>query len=271
MLSPIQVKLLEMLSWFDKYCYNNNLTYYAIGGTLLGAVRHKGFIPWDDDIDVALPRTDYNKLMSVFSSKNGKYILETPYDNNADYLYSFSKLYDTTTTLIEKTRKNCKRGIYIDVFPLDGIGNSPMESEANYRKIDKYNMFLMTRTCAIRKTRSFYKNASIIAARMIPNFFINDKDLSRKVDKIASEIAFDQSDYVGNLMGAYRAREIFKKEFIGNAIRYEFEDILVNGIEFYDEYLTHIYGNWREIPPENKRYAAHDYLEFDLYKSYLKE
>ena len=269
MLNPIQLKLLEMIDWFDHYCKKNNLKYYVVGGTLLGAIRHKGFIPWDDDVDIALPRPDYIRLLELFAGIEDKYLLESPYSGNEDYLYSFSKLYDTSTTLIEKTKKNCKRGIYIDIFPLDGIGNTEEESIANYKKVDKLNMFLMTRTCAIRKQRAFYKNASIVLARAIPSFIVNDKELSKKVDRISAAISFEKSEYVGNLMGAYRVREIFRKEYIGQTARYPFENIYVNGFEHFEEYLTHIYGEWRKLPPEGKRHGAHDYLEYDLNKSYM--
>ena len=104
-LNGIQLKLLEMFKWYHEFCVDNNLKYYALGGTMLGAIRHKGFIPWDDDIDVGMPRDDYNKFIELTCNKKfGKYIVESIYDNNPDYYYGYSKLYDTSTTLIEKTR-----------------------------------------------------------------------------------------------------------------------------------------------------------------------
>ena len=269
MLSPIQIKLLEMLKWFDAFCSTNHLQYYAIGGTLLGAARHKGFIPWDDDVDVALPRPDYNRLLSLSNTLLGRYVLETPYSANSDYLFSFSKLYDTTTTLIERTRVSCKRGIYIDIFPLDGIGNSEKESKKNFKKFDRINMLLMTRTCALSKRRSFFKNLSIIFGRSIPGFFIDNKKLAMKVDKKASACDFDTSKYVGNLMGAYREKEIFERDYIGKMTRYVFEDITICGFEFFDAYLKGIYGDWRKLPPADKRGGSHDYVAYNLNQSYL--
>ena len=270
MLSELQKKLLSMLEWFDLYCQQNDICYYVAGGTLLGAIRHGGFIPWDDDIDVILPRPDYEKLISLFKEQHDNYILETPYSGNKDYLYSFSKLYDTTTTLIEHTRYNCRRGVYIDIFPLDGLGSSENESIENFSKVDRTNMFLMTRTCAIRKGRSWYKNLSIVFARMIPNFIINNKKLSIKVDRLSSSCNYNSSKYVANLMGAYRKKEIIEKALLGVPTRYAFENIYVNGAEHYDAYLTHIYGDWRKLPPEEKQVSHHDFVELDLNHSYLK-
>lgn len=269
MLSPIQVKLLEMLKWFHDYCIKEGISYYAVGGTMIGAMRHHGFIPWDDDIDIAIPRKDYNRLIRIFTNVIDGYVLESPYSGNPDYLYSYAKLYDTRTTLVEKTRVPCKRGVYIDVFPLDGIGNSYDEALSLFRKFDKKNMFLMTRTCVIRNDRSWYKNASIIAARAIPNFIVNDKKLSIAVDRLAESINEDVSKYVANFMGAYRAKEITLREYFGKPTLYQFEGIEIYGPEMYDEYLTNIYKNWRELPPENKRYTKHDFVVFDLEKSYL--
>ena len=186
MLSPVQKKLLEMLEWFHGYCHENGLIYYIVGGSMLGAISHGGFIPWDDDIDVVLPRPDYNRLLSIFREKTDHYFLESPYTGNEDFYYTYGKLYDTDTTLTERTRINCRRGLYIDVFPLDGVGVNEMEMETNFAKIDRLNMFLMTRTCAITKDRSLYKNASIVLSRLIPPFIVNDHDLVKKVDEVAA-------------------------------------------------------------------------------------
>ena len=266
MLKPVQQKLLSMLKWFDSYCEEHKICYYIAGGSLLGAVRHGGFIPWDDDIDIIIPRSDYEKLINTFDSQGSQYELESPNCGNKDFLFSYSKLYDNTTTLIENAKVQCTRGIYIDLFPLDGVGDENWEK--NYSKFDRLNMLLMTRTCSIRKGRGFFKNLSVLLMRMVPNFILDNKKLSIKVDKVASRIDYNSSIYVGNLMGAYRSKEIIKKEIIGKPTRYKFENIYVNGPEKYDEYLTHIYGDWRQIPPEDKRHGSHSYLYVDLEHSY---
>ena len=124
MLNPLQQKLLGMLTWLIKYIDDNNIRYYIIGGTMLGAVRHEGFIPWDDDIDIAVPRNDYERLIDLLKSPVDHYVIESPKGEAEDYVYSYAKLYDLNTSMTELARKNVKRGVYIDIFPLDGIGNS---------------------------------------------------------------------------------------------------------------------------------------------------
>ena len=271
MRTELQQKLLDMLKWFDSYCEENGICYYVAGGTLLGAMRHGGFIPWDDDIDVIVPRPDYERLISLFTEKKDGYILETPYSSAKDYFYSYAKLYDVSTTLVEHTRYNCKRGIYIDVFPLDGAGNTTEECMRTFSGVDRQNMFLMTRTCAIRSGRAAHKNFSIILSRLIPGFVVNNKKLAQKVDKLASVVPYDSSDYVANFMGAYRSKEILEKSILGTPTRYKFEDIYVNGAEKYDEYLSHIYGDWHKLPPKEKQQSHHDFVELDLNRSYLEE
>jgi lipopolysaccharide cholinephosphotransferase len=268
-LNSIQEKLFYMLKWFHEYCMREGIQYYAIGGTMIGAIRHQGFIPWDDDIDIAIPRGDYNKLIRTFTNIIDGYVLESPYSGNPDFLYSYAKLYDTSTTLVERTRVPCKRGVYIDVFPLDGIGNNIEEAERAFKKVDRKNMFLMARTCVIQDDRSWYKNASIILARAVPSFALDDKKLSISVDKTASHINDESSVYVANMMGAYRYREITLREYFGKPTLYPFEGVKIFGPEKYDEYLSGIYSNWRELPPVEKRYTKHDLVTLDLEKSYL--
>lgn len=269
MINSVQKVLLDMLAWFHVFCEKNDITYYAVGGTMIGAARHQGFIPWDDDIDLAIPRNDYNRLIEMLKKPIDHYVLESPYSGSKDFLYSYSKLYDTNTTLIQCTRRNCKRGLYLDIFPLDGIGDTEQDALKNFKKFDRKRNFLLTRTCAIRSERSWYKNLSIVLSRMIPSFIVDDKKLSIDVDKIA-QLNSEKDTYVANLGGSYGSKEIVKKEIFGVPTLYKFENIEIYGPEKYDEYLTHIYGDWKQLPPIEKRKTNHDYVMMDLNKSYLQ-
>ncbi len=271
MLNPLQEKLLDMLKWFHNYCVENDIKYYIIAGTMLGAARHNGFIPWDDDVDVAIPRKDYMKVIEDLKVQRDKYIVESPLSDAPDYKYSFAKLYDTTTTLTEHARKDCTRGVYLDIFPLDGTGNTYEESVKNFRKFALRNNFLMVRTCALRKDRSFFKNACIVIGRLIPGFLVNEKKLARKVDAISARTDFDSSEYVMVYPSTYCERDIIKKSAYGKPTLYKFEDAEVYGPENAEEYLTHVYHDWRKLPPEDKRHSAHDFEDIDLEHSYLKK
>lgn len=267
----LKEKLIEMFSWFHDFCVENGLCYYALGGTMLGAKRHEGFIPWDDDIDVGMPRRDYEKLWELLKGKHiGKYVMETPDTKADDYFYPFSKIYDTSTTLIENTRSKIKRGIYIDIFPLDGIGNSVQESKRNYGIIQrKYNL-LLTRATGIRKGRSFLKNFFVVLIRFVPEFILNSKKILKQVTDLCKRYEYDSCIWGGNLVGAWRFKEVMKTEIMGEPKLYKFENIMIYGASDADAYLTNLYGNWRKLPPEEKRVTHHDYICCDLHKSYLK-
>jgi lipopolysaccharide cholinephosphotransferase len=141
----VQRKLKEMFLVFHNFCVDNQLTYIALGGTMLGAARHQGFIPWDDDIDVGMPRKDYEKLTILLTNKKiGSCILETSDSPDRNYCFAYAKLYDTTSTLIENTKQQLIRGVYIDIFPLDGLGNSVEEAKRNYKTIDNLMKLLIT-------------------------------------------------------------------------------------------------------------------------------
>lgn len=267
-MNKLQTKLLEMFSWLTRFLSDNNLRYYVVGGTMLGAVRHKGFIPWDDDIDIAMPRKDYERLIDLFSQDVEHYVVESVRSDAKDFCYSFVKFYDASTTMTEQAKRKIKRGVYIDIFPLDGIGQTIEQSIQNYKKIDRLNMLLAMKACKLRKGRKWWKNIAALLGCFLP---ISEKKLSVKLDRVCSAIDFDESVYVGQLMSTYRRKEIMEKEIYGTPTLYDFENIKVYGPEKYDEYLTRIYGDWRKLPPIEKRVTAHDFIELNLNKSYREK
>ena len=268
-MTELQSKLFEMLKWFDAFCRKNSLSYYAIGGTLLGAIRHKGFIPWDDDIDLALPREDYIKLVQIMKGKRyGKYKLECYDSLNNDYCYPYNKLYDVTTTLVENYRTPLRRGIFIDIFAIDGAGNSKKQAINWCKHINRKYSFYLSRIAAIRPQRSFVKNLAISLIGSIPDSLIDNCELRIRLDDECRKYALNESVYCGNLLGNWGTREIFKTAYIGKATEYQFEGIMIFGFQYYEEYLGQIYGDWMKLPPKEKRKSHHDYLGLDLYNSY---
>ena len=265
--NQMQMKLTHMLSWFHDYCVEHNLRYYLVAGTMLGAARHQGFIPWDDDIDVGMPRADYEKLIDLLKDHKGTYQLESPKHNCGKIIQTYAKLFDTTTTLIERSVYNLKRGIYIDVFPLDGFGQTKEDGLKHNKKVAFLDNLLSVRVCAVRKGRSFIKNAAATLGNVLP---INEGKLIRKIDKICASRDFDQYKYVGNMMSVYRHKEMMPKSYYGTPKLYSFEEIQVYGVEDAESYLTHLYGDWRKLPPVEKRVSLHDHVYLNLNKSYLE-
>lgn len=263
--------LLEMLAWFHGFCTENGLRYYALGGTMLGAVRHQGFIPWDDDIDVGMPRTDYIRLEALLKQQpHARYRLETPGSAAADFFYPFAKLYDTRTTLVENTRYKIRRGIYLDIFPLDGAGASEQEAQNRFRTVKRRRRLLLAMTTGIRPGRSFDKNLAVWILRWVPDWLVEKKKLLRSIDAISASLPFDGSPWVGNMMGAWMERELMHREILGTPTSYCFETLTVYGPEDANGYLTALYGNWRKLPPPEQRKSRHDYIFMDLERSWLE-
>lgn len=270
-LNEMQIMMLDMIKWFHSFCQKNNIRYYVVGGTMLGAARHNGFIPWDDDIDVGIPRKDYERLLSNkknWLAQQDRYEIESYLDNNKDYEYMYAKVFDTHTTLIENCRHHPKRGIFIDIFPLDGIGYSYEDAINNFMPIQHRVNFLMTRTCELRKTRSLYKNLAIIFSHILPEFIYDSRKIIAKINEMCSLRDFDESLFVGNLVGNWGKKEIMPRAYFGKPTLYKFEDTEVFGPEDYDNYLNNVYNNWRQLPPIEKQKSQHDFLHLDLHKSY---
>ena len=268
-LKEMQLILIEMLQFFHEYCEKHSLRYYVVGGTALGTTRHKGFIPWDDDIDVGMPRKDYKRMISIFNkeNENGQYILESEYSNNIDYCYTHSKLYNKRTYLVEPLKKDLVRGVYIDVFPLDGAGNksNPIILPFLLQTVNKARSLLAwpaeKKNVFVSIIRSF--------ATMFLKIFSSERSLRLLYDKISQMYDFDSSDYVGNLNSPYGKKEIMPRSFYGKPQKNKFEKITVYNVEHPYEYLERLYGNWRELPPVEKRIPKHDHI-LDLNRSFIE-
>lgn len=269
-LSSLQHKLLDMLKWFHNFCQEQKLRYYAIGGTMLGAVRHQGFIPWDDDVDVGMPTEDYLRFIELMAKNpSGQYVAESPINAADDFWYPFTKLYDTSTTLIENTAASIKRGIFLDIFPLDGIGNTRREARKNFQSIQFKSDLLTARITGIRQGRYWLKNWAVKVARCIPSGILDNKKLYASLVQACQSRPFSQYKFVGNLVGNAQQKEICPREIFGTPTLYQFEHIQIYGVEKVDAYLTQIYGNWRQLPPLEKQKTHHDFIEINLHKSYL--
>ncbi|SCW32848.1 Phosphorylcholine metabolism protein LicD [Ruminococcaceae bacterium YRB3002] len=264
--------LLNILLWYHAFCEANDLRYYLVEGTMLGAARHLGFIPWDDDIDVGMPRSDYERFVSLMGNDihDDRYMLENEHSPREEYLYPHSKLYDTETTLIEKRRVSVVMGVYIDVFPLDGIGNTPDESKRNYKKLGRKQDVLAVRAVTTREGRAWYKNLAVKIIQLLPNSPEGNKRLVKEIVDLCKEHSYDDSEYVGLLMSSYRTREIMPKEYFGTPKLYSFEGHELYGVENADSYLTQLYGDWKTPPSEENRRSDHTNEMIDLNSSFLR-
>ena len=250
--------LLSIIKRVDEICKDNNLTYFLFSGTLLGAIRHKGFIPWDDDIDILMPRDDYNKLNEIIKSKDDG-LSFLCFENDSNYIYPFGKVCRTDTRMIENGYKHIDNlGIYVDVFPLDKQGKDLKQSQALVKKMRILNAFLFESNLDKyhRNSKKWYYE--------IPKFFMypvskifGTKYWIKKINKTAQKYNDNNSDFCGcNVDPNYHI--CLKSEWFSSSIEVKFEKYMLKAPIGYDSLLRAMYGDYMQLPPENKRVSHHD-------------
>lgn len=257
--------LLEMVKQFHIFCIDNNLNYYILGGTCLGAKRHKGFIPWDDDIDVGMLRKDYEKFYALRKKLPDNLELRF-YKNTKGSPMHYIKLIDNTTTLIESRYPNYIEGLYIDVFPLDyaSNGNTVKEEYRRWRKIWLLQGLIIYH-CMSTSPKGLVKKMVFLFSKILKLSALHSRlelEMTKKED----------GEYYANFLGAWQKKEIISKDIFGIPTLYHFEDTQLFGPEKIDAYLRQLYDDYTVLPPIEKRVFKHDflYLNLDLpYKEYL--
>ncbi len=277
-MNELQKTLLEMLKEFVRVCEENNLTYFLVGGTALGAVRHKGFIPWDDDIDVAMPRNDYEKFLLLQDKFPKKYFIQT-YKTDKNYILNYAKLRNSETTYIENYYQtaNINHGVWIDIFPLDGMAKK-MKDPASLAYKVKYtwwNTYMMYLPSLKRKIhlKTFFKDVSLTIVGLL-FFWLNFLHLRNKwTNFIMQRIPYDSAVMVGNLCGINYKKEAMPKEIFQKGTAGVFEGVKVNLPYDYDRYLTLLFKDYMKLPPKEKQVGHHNNKGYSLevgYKEYIK-
>ena len=183
---------------------------------------------------------------------------------------STSTLTDSTTETFpftETVKNKLIRGLYLDIFPLDKLGNTKEEAKKNYGIIQRKLNLMALRQIKIAKKRSFYKNALLFLVQVLPNCIISEKKLSCEIAKLCKRYSGTSYLWGGNLVGAWKFKEVMPLSVFGEPTLYDFEDTKIYGAEHAEQYLENQYGNWRQLPPEEKRVTHHGYY-LDLSKPY---
>lgn len=251
-LREFQMKLLKMLLDFDTFCQENHLTYYLIGGCVLGAVRHKGFIPWDDDVDVALARPEFERLESIINPKMADHYKYEPVEGHSSPNAPIGYLYDISSGA---PLSECP---CIDVFALDGVPKSRFGKTVQHIFLQLYHICILQQVSQNRgrAAAAFTKLFLAITPRFIMNFY---KKISKK---IITGWPTENAREWANLFGQKKYhREIMPREYLGAPIPMEFEGEYFPVPEMTHEYLTHLYGDYHILPPPEKRVPEHkDFL-----------
>jgi len=252
-------KQMAILRILHNYCQEHGITYCLAYGTLIGAIRHKGYIPWDDDIDVLMPRKDYDRFVREFNKGRIDAYKVLYHEADPGYYLPFAKVVNTETVLQEEVNSDYKIGIYVDIFPLDSLSDDYETAKKIMRKGFRYHKLLLMKNLKIRKDRAWYKNLILRTGRAALSLVSRDH-LLRKIESYCRRRSSDQfTKYVGDMAGISSGDEkrVFEAKWFEEFVLAPFE-----GEEFYipagyDSFLRKLYGDYMEFPPVEQRASHH--------------
>lgn len=257
-IKEIQIVILDEVV---KFCEQENLRYFLGYGTLLGAIRHRGYIPWDDDIDLIMPRPDYEKLISSFNSFHSKYKIYSP-SIDYDYYLPFAKVSYENTVFQEMTDVAFNKiGVNIDIFPIDGLSFDESNRIKSVKKQKRWRSILNLKFISISKNRCLLKNIILLIGKVVFRN-IDYRKIVKKMNEFASIYSFDNSQLVGCLVWNYGEREIMDRTIFSDYTNVEFEGKEYLAPVDYHKYLENLYGDYMTLPPIDKRNTHHEYKAF---------
>ena len=247
-LKRIQIEILDDVAAF---CQRHNLRYYLAYGTLLGAIRHKGYIPWDDDIDIHMPRPDYEKFLELYNSgSSANRAVSHELDNK--YRAAFAKVYRKGTIVKEFHFKQDIFGVYIDIFPLDGLKDRKQALQCG--EIRRYmhvkNSIFTSNMTAMRKMRLTLTKAILLPVTL--------RSLQKRIKHIATQCSYDSSERVYSSYSRLAARETFPRSIFDSYKMVAFEGKEYRAPMDCDCYLRALYGNYMTLPPKEKQQSTHN-------------
>lgn len=266
LLRKVQLVQLEIAKEIKRVCEENDIHYFLADGTFLGAVRHKGFIPWDDDMDMGMLRSDYEKFCRIAPEKlKPEYFLQTWY-SEPEYGFPFGKVVKRNTVYLEgkKTRRLKENGFYVDIFPYDNAPATDADRVQLARKLQSiYRVKLMKSgyTPWMEDGHYLWKKRVGYFYYQLGSLFVSQKELSKAYDALVvsiPETGVLNEQYPGS------TPTYFQQEWVENLAEYSFEGVSFPGPKNYDAYLTALYGDYRKLPPEEERENRHQIVEIDF-------
>lgn len=263
-------QMLGVLEKFDKFCDKHKLRYSVGFGTMIGAIRHRGFIPWDDDIDVIMPRPDYDKFIELTQHE----IIEgcevhSMYHMKNCTLY-FAKVIDANTTLIETIMtRHMISGSYIDVFPVGGMDDDDRSADKRIKRFRKH--YWVSQSLLYSPLREGLHPKLLIKLILYKLLGRTSGKELYKADRFAKEIPFGSTQSVIPYGFDFKYRSAFSPTLFDDLIEVPFENIKVKCFAKYDAYLTHLYGDYMKLPPKEYQVSHHYHLFIDLHRRWTRD
>lgn len=241
-LRSIQMGILDDV---HRFCEEQGLRYSLSSGTLIGAVRHQGYIPWDDDIDIYMMRDDYERFLNTYSDRQGRYKVLNP-QKETHYYYTFAKVVDQHTKMVEKETEGYEIGVYIDVFPVDYVTENMKEREHIFRL---KKLLYKIRRCKISQGNPLQSQLAYLCYRHLP---ISVGMLNKWIRKLIvhdkpTNTLCHMTEAGPPIKGCFPATDMERM------IDMKFEDRTYKVMVGYDDHLTRTYGDYMQLPPEDQR------------------
>ena len=245
---------IQILSEIKIFCEKNGLNYYLAYGTLLGAVRHQGFIPWDEDIDIVMPRIDYLKFEKLFKHDRFEFL---SISKDATYPYHFGKVLDKNTILVDDSSSSYDIGVNIDVFPIDGLPSSEMRKRIHCHFVWFLQNIATLKLMKYVRKRGMIKNIILAFLKFIfipfPLYTV-----LKAINNYAMKYSMEKSsEYL--LEGAYKNREVVCASIFQSKMNVVFENESYSAPVGTNSWLMQLYGNYMEMPPVERRISTHNY------------
>ncbi len=258
-LSPLQEQILAIYKEVKKIIDRHNLRAFAIGGTCIGAVRHQGFIPWDDDLDIALPDVDYNRFLQYAPAELPPHLKLARCEDRPHNAALSTKVFDVNTTFIESYETPYPdeyKGVFIDIFLLSGTPEDEAERENYFKKFLRYtrlNEKRRLRPSMLDRTRSKAMWWAVLPLRLLPYRFWSDR-----LNRLIAKYPYDSHTYISHAWNPYSKHFLLRRdEVYGTPKELPFEDTTMPCVEDCDTFLTAIFGDYMQLPPESERHGIH--------------
>lgn len=259
---------MDILGAVHRFCVSHNIRYSLACGTMLGCARHKGYIPWDDDIDIYLLREDYNRLIDIFPDTLEGHYKFACLERTSDYCIPFGKVYDDRTVFQESHAYTSYIGVNIDVFPVDAVPDND-DAWLRYDKKRRFwqNLFGLKiggdiKVLRFHSDRSLLKNIGMSFRKLIVKILfslISLRTFAKLLQRIAMKYDKKQSKRVFECCQGAFQKHPFPRSLFDDLRPMPFEGREFMAFADYDAYLTNGFGNWRELPPEEKRISHHTF------------